>query len=132
VPLQQRYKPQLTILARMASGQNATRAIGAAAASLNPKVSHISARRLDAQDGPVQVQLRVAASVAGSVGLIGVLLAALGIYGVTAHAVTQRTREIGIRIAMGADGRDIIAMVLGRSMALVAIGAVFCVLGSEP
>jgi ABC-type antimicrobial peptide transport system permease subunit len=66
----------------------------------------------------------VAAWVSGSVGLVGVLLAAIGIYGVTAYAITRRTREIGIRIALGARPADIVAMVLRQGMFLVAIGSV--------
>jgi putative ABC transport system permease protein len=78
---------------------------------------------LDTQNGPVHLQLRIAASVAGSVGLIGLLLAAIGIYGVTAYTTARRTREIGIRIAMGAQRIDVVAMVLREGMTLVAAGA---------
>jgi ABC-type antimicrobial peptide transport system permease subunit len=69
------------------------------------------------------VQLRVAASVSGSVGLIGLLLAAIGLYGVTAFTVARRTREIGVRIALGAEHGDVIGMVLRQGMTLVAIGS---------
>jgi ABC-type antimicrobial peptide transport system permease subunit len=73
--------------------------------------------------GPVQLQLRIAGSVAGSLGIVGLLLAGMGIYGVTAYTVARRTREIGIRVAMGATPAAIVAMVMGQGMALVAAGA---------
>ena len=69
------------------------------------------------------VPQRIVASVSASLGLVGVLLAALGIYGVTAYAVTRRTREIGIRIALGAQRVDVMQMILREGMRLAAIGA---------
>jgi ABC-type antimicrobial peptide transport system permease subunit len=66
----------------------------------------------------------VATWVSGSVGLVGVLLAAIGIYGVTSYAVTRRTREIGIRLALGARRADVVTMVLREGMFLVAVGSV--------
>jgi putative ABC transport system permease protein len=62
--------------------------------------------------------------IAGAVGLLDLGLASLGLYGVVAHAVHRRAREIGIRMALGARRREVLLLVLKRGMALPALGAV--------
>jgi putative ABC transport system permease protein len=70
------------------------------------------------------VPQRMAVSVAGTLGLVGLLLAAIGIYGVTAFAVSRRTREIGIRMALGADQARVLRLVLRQGFMLGAIGII--------
>jgi predicted permease len=67
---------------------------------------------------------RVAATFAGSFGLLAMLLAALGIYGVVAYTTRQRTREIGIRMALGAEKGGIYSLVLGQGFRLTLAGLV--------
>ena len=64
------------------------------------------------------VPQRLVASVAGSLGLVGLVLAAIGIYGVTAYTVSRRTREIGIRVALGADQARVLRLVLRQGLIL--------------
>ncbi len=59
---------------------------------------------------------------AGAFGLIALLLAVVGIYGLVSYAVERRTREVGIRIALGADAKDVLRLVLGKGLNLAALG----------
>jgi predicted permease len=66
--------------------------------------------------------LRIGAAMAGGQGLIGLFLAVLGLYAVVSYAVTCRTREIGIRMALGADRTDVVRLVVREGMRLTLIG----------
>jgi ABC-type antimicrobial peptide transport system permease subunit len=65
---------------------------------------------------------RIGAALLGSAALIGLALASIGLYGVLAYSGTRRTSEIGLRMALGADGRAVLKMVLRESGALVGSG----------
>ncbi|KPK81242.1 MAG: hypothetical protein AMS25_07160, partial [Gemmatimonas sp. SM23_52] len=65
---------------------------------------------------------RAAAATTGALGAVGLLLAAVGLFGVLSYAVSQRTREIGIRIALGADRLDVHKLVLRQAVRLTVIG----------
>lgn len=67
---------------------------------------------------------RLGAAVLGSMALFGLLLASIGLYGVLLYATQQRIREIGIRVALGATPRDVLAIIVGKSLRLVGAGVV--------
>jgi putative ABC transport system permease protein len=66
--------------------------------------------------------LRMGALFGGALGLLGLVLALVGVYGVVSYAASQRTQEIGLRMALGADRGEIMRLVLGRGLVLVAVG----------
>ena len=122
VPMQQQYLPRTTIVARAIDGRRLAGEIRSLLASMNPNVPIVLAQTLEEYASLVLIPQRVAASVAGSLGLVGLLLAAIGIYGVTAYKVTSRTREIGIRMALGAQHGNVVRMVLRQGMTLALLG----------
>jgi predicted permease len=123
VPMQQQYIPRTTIVARASGGRRLAADIRSLLASMNPNVPVVNAQTFEEYASLGLIPQRIAASVAGSLGVIGLLLAAIGIYGVTAYMVTSRTREIGIRIALGARRGSVVRMVLRQGMILTLIGA---------
>jgi ABC-type antimicrobial peptide transport system permease subunit len=79
---------------------------------------------LEAHLGSALAQPRLAAAPLGGFSLLGLLLAALGVYAVVAFTVERRTQEMGIRAALGASAASITRMVVGQSLATVVIGIV--------
>src|SRR5258708_6263038 len=67
---------------------------------------------------------RIVATLAGSLGALGLLLASIGVYGVVSYSVSGRIREIGLRMTLGADARDVMKLILRQAMRPVLIGAV--------
>ena len=74
--------------------------------------------------------LRMGAAMAGGQGLIGLFLAVLGLYAVVSYAVTRRTREIGVRMALGADRKDVLRLVVRDGLRLTVIGILLGLVGS--
>jgi predicted permease len=123
VPIAQQYMPRTTIVARSTNGQRLAAEIRGLLASMNPNLPIVAALTFDDYASFGLVPQRVAASVSGSLGVVGLLLAAIGIYAVTAFMVTSRGREIGIRMALGAQQSDAVRMVLRQGMLLTAVGS---------
>jgi predicted permease len=84
----------------------------------------IEVRPLSAQIEATIVQERMMATLAGGFGLLALMLACIGLYGLLAYNVAQRTKEIGIRMALGAPAARVVVLVLRRGARLVAIGIV--------
>ena len=97
-------------------------------AALNPNAT--LAMRATAENVALQnMPFRLAANLALTLGLIALALAAIGLYGVMSFVVTQRTREIGVRVALGAQPRGILALFIKQGLRLIAIGIFIGLLG---
>jgi predicted permease len=91
-------------------------------ANINPDLTVVSFRSLDHQVADNFNGERLICRLTELFGLLALALAAVGLYGITAYSVARRTNEIGVRMALGANRRDVVTMVMRRALVLVAIG----------
>jgi predicted permease len=126
LPLQQNDSAPLTstmTLAARAGERRIAAELRDVVRSLDPRLAIVASGTLEDSVALGLVPQRVAAAVAGSLGSVGLLLAAIGIYGVTSYTVARRTREIGIRVALGARPFEVLRMVLRQGLLLTTLGA---------
>lgn len=90
--------------------------------AIDPKAAGFTAMPLEEFNGASLFVQKLAVSILTTVGLMSLALAAIGLYGVMAYAVAQRTHEIGIRIAMGAQPGDVVRMVIRQGIVVTAVG----------
>jgi putative ABC transport system permease protein len=113
----------LTVRSEAASPQQMARSIAAAIGTIDPDAA-LTFRPLTEQINAALTQERILALLSGFFGGFAILLAGLGLFGITAYSVSRRRREIGIRMALGAAPGSVIRLVFGRVCLMIAAGVV--------
>lgn len=122
-PIQQYQRGAAYLVLRTTPGiAGIEQSVGARVAAVDPGIQLGPFVTLDERFARTLVSPRFNMLLVASFALVAVLLSAVGVYGVTAHAVASRTPEFGVRVALGASPRQLVTSVIGRGMALTAIG----------
>jgi putative ABC transport system permease protein len=128
VPFAQQPQTRVELFVKHAAGRSIERDIRAAIGSIEPGLPIVRVQSFEEAAALGLFPQRLAAWTAACAGVIGIFLAALGLYGLAAFLVAQRTREIAIRMALGATRRDVRSMVLSQAARLGAAGSLAGVL----
>ena len=130
-PLAQGYFASGILMVRtIGDAQSMIAAVRNEVHSLDPNLPIFDVKTLTEHMRLALFPARVAATALGVFGCVALILAAIGIYGVTSYSVAQRTREIGIRMALGAQLGDVLKLILTHGVKLTVLGVSFGLIGA--
>ena len=131
LPLTQRSETALILVVRTAVEPSAvSSAIEAVARDINRDMPLFQTKTMDEVLASSIAQQRMSVIVLVTFAIVALTLASLGLYGVIAHSVTERTHEIGVRMALGAEARHVLGLMIRQGLTTTAIGAAIGVAGA--
>ena len=125
MPITQETPRDLAVVVRTSGSPGAVRAATERVIhAFDANIPVYSVRTLDDMLATSMARERMSMLVFGVFGLVALTLASVGLYGVVAHGVTERTHEIGIRLALGADRKTVLALVVGQGLSMSLVGTI--------
>ncbi|MGD2151861.1 MAG: ABC transporter permease [Gemmatimonadales bacterium] len=123
LPYSQSYSTWLTAVVKTSRDpQRMVLELTRAARQLDPDIWIWEAKTLEQHLGTMQLPARLSALLLSLFALLALTLASVGLYGIVSYAVSQRSREIGIRMSLGADAGNVVRMLMGSALRIVAVG----------